>query len=125
MGFLHKLWDDTVAGPTPENGLGKLRKQVSLSTGQAPPLSCDEVTRSIVVTKGNNNVRGIRKLKMGPGRVPDSPTGSSSSPGTPLTPGTPCDSFGPFSADKIPSAGEADASSLTTYEWIVINALDR
>ncbi|KAH0920606.1 hypothetical protein HID58_020624 [Brassica napus] len=120
-----RLWDDTVAGPTPENGLGKLRKHVSLATVQPPPLSTDQVTRSIVVTKGNNNVRGLRNLKMGPGRAPDSPTGSSSTPGTPLTPGTPCDHFGPFSADKIPSAGEVDASSLTTYEWIVINALDR
>ncbi|KAF2607589.1 hypothetical protein F2Q68_00043744 [Brassica cretica] len=124
MGFLHKLWDDTVAGPAPENGLGKLRKHVSLATVQSP-LSIDQVTRSIVVTKGNNNVRGLRNLKMGPGRASDSPTGSSSTPGTPLTPGTPCDHFGPFSADKIPSAGEVDASSLTTYEWIVINALDR
>ncbi|KAK6911599.1 Dormancy/auxin associated protein [Dillenia turbinata] len=26
MGLLDKLWDDTVAGPRPENGLGKLRK---------------------------------------------------------------------------------------------------
>ena len=34
--------------------------------------------------------------------------------------GTPCDHFGPFSADKIPSAGEVDASSLTTYEWLVL-----
>lgn len=85
MGFLHKLWDETVAGPAPENGLGKLRKQDSLSTVRSPPLSTDQVTRSITVTKGNNNVRGLRKLKMDPGRVPDSPTGSSSNPGTPLT----------------------------------------
>ncbi|KAL1218914.1 Trihelix transcription factor ASIL1 [Cardamine amara subsp. amara] len=118
------LWDETVAGPTPENGLGKLRKHDSLSTVRSP-LSSDQVTRSIMVTKGNNNVRGLRKLKMDPGRVPDSPTGLNSNPGTPLTPGTPCDSFGPFTADKIPSSGEADAASLTTYEWIVINALDR
>lgn len=33
--------------------------------------------------------------------------------------GTPCDNFGPFSADKTPSAGEVDASSFTTYEWLV------
>ncbi|KAL0804331.1 hypothetical protein Bca101_096821 [Brassica carinata] len=79
------LWDDTVAGPAPENGLGELRKHVSLATVQSPPLSTDQVTRSIVVTKGNNNVRGLRNLKMGPGRAPDSPTGSSSTPGTPLT----------------------------------------
>jgi len=26
MGLLDHLWDDTVAGPPPENGLGKLRK---------------------------------------------------------------------------------------------------
>ncbi|GAB2277441.1 hypothetical protein Dimus_012147 [Dionaea muscipula] len=26
MGLLEKLWDDTVAGPRPDNGLGKLRK---------------------------------------------------------------------------------------------------
>lgn len=33
--------------------------------------------------------------------------------------GTPCDSFGPFTADKIPSSGEADAARLTTYEWFI------
>ncbi|KFK35663.1 hypothetical protein AALP_AA4G021000 [Arabis alpina] len=127
MGFLHKLWDETVAGPTPENGLGKLRKQDSLSTVRSsPPLYTDQVTRSIIVTKGNNNnVRGLRKLKMDPGHVPVSPTGSISNPGTPLTPGTPCDNLGPFTADKIPSSGDSDASSFTTYEWIVLNALDR
>ncbi|KAI9084771.1 hypothetical protein K1719_033177 [Acacia pycnantha] len=26
MGLLDQLWDDTVAGPRPDNGLGKLRK---------------------------------------------------------------------------------------------------
>ncbi|CAN1197947.1 Dormancy-associated protein homolog 3 [Linum perenne] len=31
MGFLDQLWDDTVAGPTPENGLGKLRKHKTFS----------------------------------------------------------------------------------------------
>ncbi|CAH8392716.1 unnamed protein product [Eruca vesicaria subsp. sativa] len=118
MGFLHKLWDDTVAGPTPESGLGKLRKLDSLSTVRSPLTS---------IAKANNNACRLRKLNMDPGRVLDSPTGSSCTPGTPLTPGTPCDNFGPFSADKVPSAGEADAASLTTYEWIVINAcaLDR
>lgn len=78
MGFLHKLWDDTVAGPAPESGLGKLRKLDSLSTVRSP-------LRNLIVTKGNNNVRGLRELKMDPGLVPDSPIGSSSNPGTPLT----------------------------------------
>ncbi|XP_015875074.3 dormancy-associated protein homolog 3 isoform X2 [Ziziphus jujuba] len=31
MGLLDQLWDDTVAGPRPENGLGKLRKHSTFS----------------------------------------------------------------------------------------------
>ncbi|XP_043718949.1 dormancy-associated protein homolog 3-like isoform X2 [Telopea speciosissima] len=31
MGLLDKLWDDTFAGPRPENGLGKLRKHSTFS----------------------------------------------------------------------------------------------
>lgn len=63
MGFLDKLWDETLAGPVPENGLGKLRNHIS---GKNVP--------------GN----GHRKLMVNPGRVSDSPDGSSN-PGTPLT----------------------------------------
>ncbi|KAK3151586.1 hypothetical protein QOZ80_3AG0247770 [Eleusine coracana subsp. coracana] len=29
MGLLDQLWDDTVAGPRPDTGLGRLRKQVA------------------------------------------------------------------------------------------------
>ncbi|XP_057963245.1 dormancy-associated protein homolog 3 isoform X1 [Malania oleifera] len=35
MGLLDQLWDDTVAGPRPENGLGKLRKYSSLNSRSA------------------------------------------------------------------------------------------
>jgi hypothetical protein len=31
MGLLDKLWDDTLAGPQPDNGLGKLRKHSTFS----------------------------------------------------------------------------------------------
>ncbi|KAA3472257.1 dormancy-associated protein-like protein 3-like isoform X1 [Gossypium australe] len=31
MGLLDQLWDDTVAGPRPDTGLGKLRKQSKFS----------------------------------------------------------------------------------------------
>lgn len=31
MGLLDHLWDDTVAGPRPDNGLGKLRKHNTFS----------------------------------------------------------------------------------------------
>lgn len=60
MGLLHKLWDETVAGPAPENGLKKLRNHNS-------------------ATKNSN-----QKLMVNPGRVLDSPVGSST-PGSPLT----------------------------------------
>ncbi|KAH9665392.1 auxin-repressed protein [Citrus sinensis] len=39
MGFLHKLWDETLAGPTPDSGLGKLRKNLSGDPG-SPSGSC-------------------------------------------------------------------------------------
>ncbi|KAL2336379.1 hypothetical protein Fmac_010825 [Flemingia macrophylla] len=35
MGFLDKLWDETLAGPAPESGLGKLRKYNSFPSGGA------------------------------------------------------------------------------------------
>ncbi|KGN66063.1 dormancy-associated protein homolog 3 isoform X1 [Cucumis sativus] len=35
MGLLDQLWDDTLAGPTPDSGLGKLRKHPSLTSRSA------------------------------------------------------------------------------------------
>ncbi|XP_020087313.1 dormancy-associated protein homolog 3-like isoform X2 [Ananas comosus] len=40
MGLLDKLWDDTVAGPRPETGLGRLRKHNSF--GVRPDAVKDE-----------------------------------------------------------------------------------
>ncbi|OAY44027.1 dormancy-associated protein homolog 3 isoform X1 [Manihot esculenta] len=67
MGLLDQLWDDTVAGPRPENGLGKLRKHPTFnfrsnsgkeSDGRTTRSSADEaseevmrVTRSIMIVK--------------------------------------------------------------------------
>ncbi|CAA0382385.1 unnamed protein product [Arabidopsis thaliana] len=63
MGFSHKLWDETLAGPTPENGLGKLRNHISGESAN-------------------------RKLMVDLKRVQNSPD-HSSNPVSPLTPGTP------------------------------------
>ncbi|KAL1212093.1 putative dormancy-associated protein [Cardamine amara subsp. amara] len=71
MGFLQKLWDETFAGPTPKNGLGKLRNNIS-------------------GIKSLEN--GHRKLMVDPGRVPDS-LDASNNPGTPLTPETPNETY--------------------------------
>ncbi|KAL4034566.1 hypothetical protein IC575_003219 [Cucumis melo] len=35
MGLLDQLWDDTLAGPTPDSGLGKLRKHPSFTSRSA------------------------------------------------------------------------------------------
>ncbi|XP_061363299.1 dormancy-associated protein homolog 3-like isoform X3 [Gastrolobium bilobum] len=67
MGLLDHLWDDTVAGPQPENGLGKLRKRHTFafgsssgkepdagsvrSNGQDLPEDAVKVTRSIMIVK--------------------------------------------------------------------------
>ncbi|XP_031406678.1 dormancy-associated protein homolog 3 isoform X2 [Punica granatum] len=68
MGLLDHLWDDTVAGPRPDNGLGKLRKHSTFSfrsansgkesDGTGTVRSYDDsseeatrVTRSIMIVK--------------------------------------------------------------------------
>ncbi|KAL4377230.1 hypothetical protein GQ457_02G038840 [Hibiscus cannabinus] len=66
MGLLDQLWDDTVAGPPPENGLGMLRKRTFRppysakeseggsvrSYGDEPPSEEDmRVTHSIMIVK--------------------------------------------------------------------------
>ncbi|OAY42333.1 dormancy-associated protein homolog 3 [Manihot esculenta] len=67
MGLLDQLWDDTVAGPPPDNGLGKLRKHSTFnfrsssgketegrnarSYGEDAPEEVTRVTRSIMIVK--------------------------------------------------------------------------
>ncbi|KAJ4719414.1 Dormancy/auxin associated family protein [Melia azedarach] len=67
MGLLDQLWDDTLAGPRPESGLGKLRKHSTFnfrsssgketdggnvrSDGDQSPLDAPRVTRSIMIVK--------------------------------------------------------------------------
>ncbi|KAK8678672.1 hypothetical protein V6N13_144167 [Hibiscus sabdariffa] len=84
MGILDKLWDETLAGPMPETGLGKLRKYNSFSATRSSPAPVDTnnvmITRSITILKSNS---GLKNLSLEPGS-PSSPSGSSN-PGTPLS----------------------------------------
>ncbi|XP_021294360.1 dormancy-associated protein homolog 4 isoform X1 [Herrania umbratica] len=129
MGFLHKLWDETLAGPMPETGLGKLRKYDSFSSTRSSPAPVVDgnnkmmITRSITILKSNS---GFRNLSVEPSSTPDSPSGSST-PGTPFSPGTPRGDFRRFTRRKSSAeALESDESrSPTVYDWIVISALDR
>lgn len=83
MGFLHKLWDETLAGPAPESGLGKLRKYDSLSsTRTAPSVPADEapvVTRSITILRTHSSNLGNFPADSG------SPSESPTTPGTPVS----------------------------------------
>ncbi|KAL2950349.1 hypothetical protein AAZX31_20G223000 [Glycine max] len=96
MGLLDHLWDDTLAGPRPENGLGKLRKHHSFafrsasakggcslcdfggsesdsgsvkSYGEDSPKNAVRVTRSIMIVKPPGN-------QSPSGSAPASPAGS-------------------------------------------------
>ncbi|KHG05150.1 Auxin-repressed 12.5 kDa [Gossypium arboreum] len=67
MGLLDQLWDDTVAGPRPDNGLGKLRKHSTFtfrsnssketdggsvrSYNDETPEETTKVTRTIMIVK--------------------------------------------------------------------------
>ncbi|XP_050383894.1 dormancy-associated protein homolog 4 isoform X2 [Argentina anserina] len=91
MGFLHKLWDETLAGPAPESGLGKLR---NLDTFSAPPsapmVATDEapvVSRSITILRTHSSNLGNFPADSG------SPSESPTTPGTPISPGTPTRNF--------------------------------
>ncbi|KAJ8636379.1 hypothetical protein MRB53_010646 [Persea americana] len=63
MGFLDKLWDDTVAGPRPENGLSRLRKYSSFSPRSSISKGLDgedfaegpRMTRSITIARPEEN----------------------------------------------------------------------
>ncbi|XP_022999999.1 dormancy-associated protein homolog 4-like [Cucurbita maxima] len=87
--FLHKLWDETLAGPTPDTGLGKLRKYDSLSAAESPPVKISKdipVTRSITILRSNSDFRSNSDYRSR--RMIDLLAGESS-PQTPPTPGTP------------------------------------
>ncbi|GLU14196.1 hypothetical protein SLE2022_307800 [Rubroshorea leprosula] len=115
MGFLDKLWDETLAGPMPDTGLGKLRKN---SAARSPPAAEIMITRSITILKSANSSY--------PGSAPVTPSGSST-PKTPLTPGTPSGDFRRFSRRKLATEPleSAESRSPTVHDWIIINALDR
>ncbi|GFY97209.1 dormancy/auxin associated family protein [Actinidia rufa] len=85
MGFLHKLWDETLAGPAPDFGLGKLRKYDSFSAVRSPPppviIPSDDpipVSRSITILRANSfNLAAFRNHPVDSGSLPASPAGSS------------------------------------------------
>ncbi|KAK6121119.1 hypothetical protein DH2020_045145 [Rehmannia glutinosa] len=64
MGLLDQLWDDTVAGPPPDSGLGKLRKNSTFSFRSNPGKESEAVNsrRSIGEEAAEDAVRVTRSI---------------------------------------------------------------
>ncbi|XP_057797081.1 dormancy-associated protein homolog 4-like isoform X2 [Salvia miltiorrhiza] len=134
MGLLDKLWDETLAGPTPDSGLGKLRKYNSFSARSAsapppdlvPPPPINKVSPSIPVPRSDiANYRNLTVSVDSP-PLPSSPS-CSATPTSPFTPNTPGGSFKKLTRRKSATAAlpNSVAKSPTGYDWIVLSALDR
>ncbi|AAG29661.1 unknown protein [Arabidopsis thaliana] len=102
MGLLDHLWDDTVAGPRPENGLGKLRKHHTFSfrpssgndqseAGSARSYGEDSLPEEAV--KVTRSIMIIKPPGYQGSSAPASPAGST----PPLSPFSP--PLSPFSAN--------------------------
>ncbi|KAL3639804.1 hypothetical protein CASFOL_014772 [Castilleja foliolosa] len=106
MGFLHQLWDETLAGPAPDSGLGKIRKYNSVSARSAtvPPLDDNHpipISRSITVLRSNAH-RNLT-VSVDPPSTPSSPSGSTA-PNSPFSPSSPGGNFKKLARRKPTSA---------------------
>ncbi|KAJ3704898.1 hypothetical protein LUZ61_008603 [Rhynchospora tenuis] len=134
MSLLDHLWDETVAGPQPDSGLGKLRKLSSFSPtsssswsttgGTAPAL-----TRSLTFLRTATSPQGFG-ADSGAGSEPASPASVPSSP-SPLSPSTPTPTSEWRSARRKQRAMAESTEAViqprspTVYDWVVISSLDR
>ncbi|KAM0923488.1 hypothetical protein ACQ4PT_005508 [Festuca glaucescens] len=126
MGLLDQLWDETVAGPRPDHGLGKLRKYASFSPSSSS-LAADvapAVTRSITILRPPSlSVPSgeSRSVPSSPASAPDSPFAAATTPRG--------DGWRAFRRkSKMAGVGEEAAvgpRSPTVYDWVVISSLDR
>ncbi|TYG87351.1 hypothetical protein ES288_A13G207300v1 [Gossypium darwinii] len=89
MGLLDQLWDDTVAGPRPDNGLGKLRKHSTFtfrsnssketdggsvrSYNDETPEETTKVTRTIMIVKSPRYQSGSPPVSPAESNPPVSP----------------------------------------------------
>lgn len=125
MGFLHKLWDETLAGPAPDSGLGKLRKYdsfgaspTSISSSSSSSLLSNVVVphEEMAISRSITIIR-TKNLSVDPA----SPSSASPSTPTPLSPVTPRGEFKRLARRK----STAEPTSPTVYDWVVMSALDR
>jgi hypothetical protein len=138
MGLLDKLWDDTLAGPRPDSGLGKLRKTGATISVTANPFipeseeglswlrerrasaeyqqSNDEarqITQSITIIKPHY----LRSLSLDSSLSP-----AGSSPPTSPSSLTPRERENPWRSNKC---NNSVPRSPTVYDWVVIGSWER
>ncbi|KAK3121864.1 hypothetical protein QOZ80_8BG0662030 [Eleusine coracana subsp. coracana] len=144
MGLLDQLWDETVAGPRPDSGLGKLRKyssfppssSISSWSSSAPAAAAANndppppaaVTRSITIARPPAlTVDASPRGESYSSSVPDSPASTPDSPfGSATTPKG--EGWRKLRRKPKPSEGQeaiVGPRSPTVYDWVVISSLDR
>ncbi|KAK1358542.1 dormancy-associated protein-like [Heracleum sosnowskyi] len=124
MGFIHQLWDETLAGPAPDSGLSRLRYNSQSRRLSASHVLQDDapVSRSITILRSNSDIRHVN-LSPDSGSVPSSPI----TPGSPFSPTTPRGELKKLTRRKSTSEAlqRSRPRSPTGYDWIVLSALDR
>lgn len=92
MGLLDQLWDDTMAGPRPDSGLGKLRKYSSFSPSSSSAAAAAaaaaapgslQVTRSITILRTASSGASSPRSALDSGS--SDPSSPASVPSSPLT----------------------------------------
>ncbi|KAK8689090.1 hypothetical protein V6N13_087819 [Hibiscus sabdariffa] len=102
MGFLDQLWDDTIAGPPPENGLGKLRKYTFRRPNSAKGSEGGSVRSYGDETSSEEAMRVTRTIMIvkPPGYQIGSPPVSPSGTSPPVSPAGTSPPISPFSGKK-------------------------
>ncbi|OAY83330.1 dormancy-associated protein homolog 3-like isoform X2 [Ananas comosus] len=137
MSLLDQLWDDTVAGPRPESGLGKLRKYASFSPSSSSPSSSVVVTSANAAVFAPNITRSITVIRTPPSSAASSPRGASvpsspaAAPESPFASPTPRGSWKSLRRKPTTPTTAAEGAekvgprSPNVYDWMVISSLDR
>nr|XP_011466170.1 PREDICTED: auxin-repressed 12.5 kDa protein isoform X1 [Fragaria vesca subsp. vesca] len=95
MGLLDQLWDDTVAGPRPDIGLGKLRKNQPLRSNSGKGVDGGSA-RSYVEGSTEETTRVTRSIMI----VKPPGYGSGGSDSTPASPAGSTPPVSPFSGSR-------------------------
>ncbi|MCV2423839.1 hypothetical protein LNV47_24980, partial [Paucibacter sp. DJ4R-1] len=102
MGLLEKLWDDTVAGPQPDSGLGKLRKYNTFNFRSNSKDSDVVSARSVQDESSEDAMKVTRRIMIvkPPGYQGGSPLVSPSGSTPPISPAGSTPPVSPFSGSR-------------------------